>query len=64
MKKQKQKKLTMKDLAQEVCLLEGKKVEVSYPNVREILSIISDLMVRDAEVVSVLLANGLKRIKN
>ena len=53
--------MTLAALASKVASLEGRKVQVSVGNVREILGILSDLLFSDTEVMSVLLANGKRR---
>jgi hypothetical protein len=56
--------MTMKQLASQIAKIEGKKVEVSVGNVREILGILSDMLFEDNTLVSLLLTNGKRRAKN
>ena len=53
--------MTLAALASKVASLEGRKVQVSVGNVREILSILSDLAFSDPEVLRILLENGKRR---
>lgn len=57
-------KLTMKQLAEEVTKIEGGKKSLSIAQVKEVLAIVSDLMVcgGDDEVTNVLKANGNRRL--
>lgn len=56
--------MTIKTLASKVALLEGKKVQTPVGNIREILSILCDLIYSDPEVLVVLLLNGRSRKRN
>lgn len=42
---------------------EGKKKSVNIAQVREIVSIMSDMLYRDSEVISILIQNGKRRAK-
>lgn len=46
-----------------LCKREAKLKQVSVGNMREILAIVSDLIVEDASVLEALLANGRRRAK-
>lgn len=54
---------TFNEIASKIANSEGKKVQTSMGNVREILSIISDLIYEDANVSTILYENGLRRSK-
>lgn len=54
---------TMKDLASHIANKESKKSQVKIGDVREILSIISDLAIKEPIVLSLFIENGLKRAK-
>jgi len=53
----------MKDLASHIANKESKKSQVKIGDVREILSIISDLAIKEPIVLSLFIENGLKRAK-
>lgn len=50
-------------LASEVASREGKKSQVGIGNIREIISILSEIMAEDKSVVEMLLENGRKKDK-
>jgi hypothetical protein len=50
--------MTFNDLAKQVAQTEGRKSQVKIGDVREILSIVSKMMVMDEEVEKTLLKNG------
>ena len=54
---------SMKELATCITLQEKKKSSVSIGNVREILSLLSDLAVKDPSCLALLIQNGMKRKK-
>lgn len=55
---------TMSDLAKVVVFREGKKRSISIAQVKEVLAILSDLLIEDYTVVNrLLLVNGAKRAK-
>lgn len=54
------KKLNFKAIAEYCALLEGGKKEVNITQIREILSLLSYLLVIRPEVITVLVNNGLK----
>jgi hypothetical protein len=56
--------MSMKEIARAIWVLEGKKQKTSIANVREILSVLSDLMMQPngADVMAVLIANGKRRL--
>ena len=63
--------MSMKQVIKELALLEGKKVEVSVGNLREILALISDIFYQDLTsgdnpqyTYNILLKNGKRRAKS
>lgn len=54
---------TFNQIASEIALSEAKKSQTSIGNIREILSIISDMVYQNPEVHTVLYENGLRRAK-
>lgn len=59
--------MTYNELARKIAKAEGKKQELSIAQIKEVLSILSDLCVESIlsplDVVSVLVVNGAKRAK-
>ena len=53
--------MTYANLVSKVAMLEGKKSQVTVGDIREIMSILSDMLYSDPDVLLVLLANGKKR---
>ena len=53
--------MTFAALASKVANLEGKKSQVHVGDIREILSILSDMLYSDPDVLLVLLNNGKRR---
>lgn len=49
-----------KELSSYIALKEGKKKEVSIGNVREVLSILSEMCADNPYIVSILIKNGLR----
>lgn len=63
--------MTVKDIASKIAKLEGKKVQARIGEIRELLSILSDLIVYDlkdnkttSETVDTLVVNGFKRLND
>jgi len=56
-------RMKIKELITKIAKKEGKKVQTPVGNIREIVSIISDLCVKDPSVISALISNGQKRKK-
>lgn len=56
--------ITMRELASRIAEFEGKKSEASIGDIREILKLVSIMMAMDAEVVAVLIKNGLKYLED
>jgi hypothetical protein len=55
--------MTIKKLASLIAKKEGKKKQARIGDIREILSILSDLCVKDSGVVIALINNGYRRSK-
>ena len=55
--------MTLKDLAVEIAKIEGKKSEARIGDIREILSILSDLSWADPRVYELIINNGGRRSK-
>lgn len=55
--------MKIKELVSIIASIEGKRVEVPVGNIREIVSILSDMVYKDNEVYLLLLNNGKKRSK-
>lgn len=53
--------MTFSNLASMVAMAEGKKSQATVGDIREILSILSDLLYGDPEVLLCLLANGKRK---
>ena len=53
--------MTLQELVKKICEIEGKKIQVSVGNVREIVSIISDLYYADDTIARMLYQNGKRR---
>lgn len=57
-------KFTIKNLAEEIARIEGKKSQARIGDIREILGILSDLVLFNPEQIpAVLESNGKKRLK-
>lgn len=58
-------KLTMKKLAEDVTAIEGGKKSLSIAQIKEVLSIVSDMMVGPlaGDVINILVKNGARRLK-
>lgn len=54
---------TMKDLATAIAKAEGKKTQARIGEVREILSLLSDMVYLDTELIELLIKNGKRRAK-
>lgn len=54
---------TMKDLATAIAKQEGKKTQARIGEVREILSVLSDMIYLDSVLIELLINNGKKRAK-
>ena len=50
-------------LTRVIALKEGKKVQVSIGNIREIISILSDLFISNPETVKIIVNNGKRRAR-
>ena len=55
---------SIRDIVNEIVKLEGKKSEVSIGDIREIVSIISDMYVEHRSIGIIFYINGIKRKKN
>lgn len=55
--------MTIKEICSELAKREAKLKQAPIGNVRELVAIISDLMVEDSSVIQTLLSNGSKRAK-
>jgi len=55
--------MNIKKIVTQITKTEGLKSSVSVGNVREIISILSDMMCEDCEVIIVLANNGKRRAK-
>jgi len=51
------------ELAQRIAKIEGKKKELSLPQIREVIAIVSDLSQSNPEIFALLTKNGERRLK-
>lgn len=56
--------MSMKEIATKIAKAEGKKTQARIGEVREILAILSELMVTDVETAVELMRNGHRRLKS
>lgn len=55
--------MTFNEIASEIAKLEGKKHQASVSDVREILAVLSDMVIKDPMVIATLIKNGERRRK-
>lgn len=55
--------MTINQIAQELALKENGKSQAKMGDIKQIVSILSDMVVKDPSVIATLIANGLKRAK-
>lgn len=53
--------MTITHLASEIASREGKKIQVSVGNIRELLAILSDKIIEDPTIIALLIKNGERR---